>query len=86
MAYSIFFDDKVQKDLRGIDKAWQKKIIDAIKTKLAEDPYMGRKLIGDLSDYRRLRVGDYRVIYEVIEEEVIIVVIKIAHRKEVYRN
>jgi mRNA interferase RelE/StbE len=34
---------------------------------------------------RRLRVGDYRVIYEVIEGELIILVIRVGHRKEVYR-
>lgn len=84
--YQLVFDDKVIKDLKKIDQAWQRKILDAIKTQLAPNPLSGKKLVGDLSPYYRLRVGDYRVIYEVIEQRVIINVIKIRHLKGVYSN
>lgn len=85
MAYKLLFDDKVAKDLKNIDKHWQKKILEAIKTKLLENPYIGKKLVGDLSSYYRYRVNDYRVIYEILEDEIILVIIKIKHRKEVYK-
>ncbi len=85
MAYKLLFDDKVTKDLKNIDKSWQKKILEAIKTKLLENPYIGKKLVGDLSSYYRYRVNDYRVIYEIIEDEIILVIIKIKHRKDVYK-
>ena len=85
MAYKLLFDDKVTKDLKSIDKSWQKKILEAIKTKLIEDPYIGKKLVGDLSSYYRYRVNDYRVIYEIFEDEIILVVIKIKHRKDIYK-
>ena len=85
MAYKLLFDDKVTKDLKNVDKSWQKKILEAIKTKLIEDPYIGKKLVGDLSSYYRYRVNDYRVIYEILEDEIILVVIKIKHRKDVYK-
>ena len=85
MAYKLLFDDKVAKDLKGIDRFWQKKILESIKTKLVEDPYIGKKLVGDLSSYYHYRVNDYRVVYEIIEDEIILVVIKIKHRKEVYK-
>ncbi len=85
MAYKLLFDDKVTKDLKNIDKPWQKKILEAIKTKLLKDPYIGKKLVGDLSSYYRYRVNDYRVIYEILEHEIILVVIKIKHRKDVYK-
>jgi len=84
MSYTLFIDDKVVKDLKKIDKAWQKRILKAVKTRLVEDPYIGKKLVGDLSPYYRYRVGDYRVIYEVSEQAVHITVIKIKHRKHVY--
>jgi len=42
-------------------------------------------LVGDLSPYYRLRVGDYRVLYEIIENEVMVIVVKIKHRKNVYK-
>ncbi|WP_321277465.1 type II toxin-antitoxin system RelE/ParE family toxin [Thiomicrorhabdus indica] len=85
MNYNIVFDDKVIKDLKAIDTPWQKKILRAIQEKLSENPFIGKKLVGDLSSFYRLRVGDYRVIYEIVEDELIIVVIKIRHRKSVYR-
>jgi mRNA interferase RelE/StbE len=85
LAYKLLFDDKVTKDLKNIDKPWQKKILEAITTKLIEDPYIGKKLVGDLSSYYRYRVNDYRIIYEILEDEIILVVIKIKHRKDVYK-
>lgn len=85
MDYKLLFDDKVKKDLRKIDKTWQKKILKEIRTKLIKDPYKGKKLVGELSAFYRLRVGDYRVIYEIVEKEVLVTVIKIKHRKEVYK-
>ena len=84
--YQLVFDDKVIKDLKKIDQAWQRKILDAIKTNLAANPFSGKKLVGDLSPYYCLLVSDFRVIYEVIEQRVIINVIKIHHRKDVYSN
>ena len=83
--YKLLIDDKVEKDFRKIDNFWQKKILIAIKTKLVNNPYIGKKLVGDLSPYYRYRVGDYRVLYEVIDSKLLIVVVKIKHRKNIYK-
>ncbi|MCS5592906.1 MAG: type II toxin-antitoxin system RelE/ParE family toxin [Gammaproteobacteria bacterium] len=83
--YKLLFDEKVVKDLRKIDKAWQLKILSVTKSKLIENPYVGKKLVGDLSPLYRLRIGNYRVIYDIVEKEVIVVVIKIKHRKDAYK-
>jgi len=83
--YKLLIDDKVVKDLKKIDHNWRAKILIAIKTKLVENPYLGKKLVGDLSPYYRLRVGDYRVLYEIIENKVMIIVVKVKHRKNVYK-
>ena len=85
MIYKLLFDDKVTKDLKKIDKAWQKKILKKIKTTLIDNPKSGKKLIGNLSLYYRIRVGDYRVIYEVKDDEIIVLVVKIKHRKDIYK-
>jgi mRNA interferase RelE/StbE len=53
---------------------------------LPNNPYLGKKLVGDLSSFYRLRVGDFRVIYQVIDQELIVTIIKVRHRKEVYKN
>lgn len=53
---------------------------------LAHDPHppQAHRLAG--SDYYRLRVGDYRVIYEVQKDKLLVLVIRIGHRKDVYRS
>lgn len=79
--YKLLIDDKVVKDLRKIDRVWRVKILAAIKTKLIECLHLGKKLVGDLSPYYRLRVGDYRVLYEAIGNEVTVIVAKVKHRK-----
>lgn len=57
LKYKIKIDDKVVKDLKKIDKVWQKRITSKIKTSLTNNPYSGKKLIGSLSDFYKLRVG-----------------------------
>jgi len=84
LTYNLKIDDKVIKDLKKIDKIWQKRILQKIKTTLREDPYSGKKLVGNLSAFWRLRVGDYRIIHTISEEIVTIEVIKVRHRKNIY--
>ena len=85
MSYKLFIDDKVIKDLKQIDKLWQKKIIEVINTKIVENPYLGKPLVGNLSAYYRLRVADYRIVYEINDDKVVVIVIKIGHRKDIYK-
>lgn len=85
MSYKLLIDDKVIKDLKQIDRVWQKKILEVIKNKLLQNPYIGKPLVGNLSPYYRLHIADYRVIYEVKGDEVLLIVIKISHRKDVYK-
>jgi mRNA interferase RelE/StbE len=82
--YTLQIDDKVIKDLKKIDKIWQKRILSKIKIILTTNPHSGKKLVGNLSPFWRIRVGDYRVIYQIEEEIVTVEVIKIKHRREVY--
>jgi mRNA interferase RelE/StbE len=85
LIYKLLIDDKVFKDLRKIDYAWRVKILFSIKTKLTKNPYLGKKLVGNLSPYYRYRVGNYRVLYEIIENKILIVIVKIKHRKNIYK-
>ncbi|MDP2077844.1 MAG: type II toxin-antitoxin system RelE/ParE family toxin [Sulfuricurvum sp.] len=82
--YKLVFDKKVIKDLKQIDSVWQKKILDKINEVLVTVPYDGKHLVGNMSNFYRIRVGDYRIIYEIIDNIVTVEIIKIAHRREVY--
>ena len=85
MSYSIRIKKSAAKELAAIDKPNRLRIIDAIDD-LKSNPYRGSVLKGDLSGLRRVRVGDYRVIYELNQGELLILVIRVAHRREVYRG
>ncbi len=73
------------KDFKKIDSSWQKKILKAIQGKLIQASYIGKKLVGDLSPFYRLRVGGYRIVYSIEDSLLIVTIIKVRHRKSVYR-
>ena len=54
--------------------------------RLAENPGLGTALKGDLRGLRRLRVGNYRVLYEVRDDELVVLVVRVAHRRDAYRS
>lgn len=73
-------------DLKRIDKQYIPRILDAIEG-LAENPFpvQSKKMKGSESSYR-LRVGDYRVIYQVDTENKVVTIYHARHRKEVYKR
>ena len=83
-AYSLFFKESVQRDFDGIPKKDLKKILSRIKS-LAGDPGPpgGEKLTGP--NRYRVRQGRYRIVYAVQDEERTVIVMKVGHRKDVYR-
>ena len=52
---------------------------------LQAEPLKGKKLIGELSHMRSLRVGDYRILYTIVAARVVVQIIEIGHRREIYR-
>ena len=84
MRYSIQIKKSALRELHKLPESDRPRLIAAID-QLAEHPHAGKLLKGDLSGLRRLRVGDYRIIYEVDEEEVLILILRAAHRKNIYR-
>lgn len=83
--YRIEIKDSAAKSLKGLPSEQQRRIRLKINL-LAENPYSPstRKLKGEESVYR-LRVGDYRVVYEVLEQTITVLVLRIGHRKDIYR-
>ena len=84
MAYSIDILRSAQKQLSRIDRQTQERIIAAIR-KLAEEPLpSGSKKLSGRSAWR-IRVGAYRVIYEIHDDRLMVLVVMIGHRSGVYR-
>ncbi len=85
--WKITYKKTVKKDLRSISKDIQYIIKRAIEEKLQSDPVKyGLPLRRNLKGYMKLRVGDFRIIYSINQKEVIVHVIKIGHRREVYEK
>ena len=84
MSYSIKIKSSAAKALSKIDDQERARLIEAID-RLAEEPSAGAALKGEFGGLRRLRVGRYRIIYEALHQELTILVVRIGHRKEVYR-
>ena len=84
MSYSIKIKASAAESLRRIAPEARARIVDAI-TRLAHEPAAGGVLKGEFSGLRRLRVGDYRIVYEVIDNALTVLVVRIAHRRQAYR-
>ena len=85
MYYKIEYDLRVKNDIKKIAKNWLLQIMESVNTKLTTDPVkFGKPLRKALKNYRRLRVGNYRVIYKVDSD--IVKIFAIAHRSIIYRN
>ena len=85
MRYAIRIKESAARELQRIPRPERERLIAAID-RLAENPFAGSALKGELRGLRRIRVGDYRLIYEVQESDLVVLVLRAAHRREVYRR
>ncbi|NQU41629.1 MAG: type II toxin-antitoxin system RelE/ParE family toxin [Lentisphaerae bacterium] len=84
MAYNITFKKSVAKDLKRISKQQATRILDKIDTELSRDAEQFPSLTGPFAGLRKFRVGDYRVIFAIMDADVLI--LRVQHRKDVYRG
>lgn len=87
MTYRIeYLESVVRHDIPSLSATAKRQIREAIDRKLSSHPVeFGKPLRYSFKGARRLRVGDYRVIYS-IEPPDVVVIVKIGHRREVYRD
>ncbi|MCW3996360.1 MAG: type II toxin-antitoxin system RelE/ParE family toxin [Candidatus Bathyarchaeota archaeon] len=79
--FEIIFTREFSRELKRHDKQTQIRIIRALKI-LEDKPYASKQLVGRLSELKSFRIGNYRVIYEISGQKIIIRTI--GHRKKVY--
>jgi mRNA interferase RelE/StbE len=86
MAYAIEFSPAAQRQLRKLDLAIQKRVLRRIeRLEKQPRPRSAKKLQGSKEPLYRIREGDYRIVYTIEDEKLIVLVIRIGHRSEVYR-
>ncbi|HZL79953.1 MAG TPA: type II toxin-antitoxin system RelE/ParE family toxin [Candidatus Limnocylindrales bacterium] len=85
MAFRIEWKKSTRKDLRKLPAGTAERIVEAVEN-LAENPfpYGVEKLSGSEHAYR-IRLGDYRIVYEVVTESKLVEIQRVRHRKDVYR-
>lgn len=89
MSYEVRFTERADKDLRKLDFSQRANIMAWVRKNLVdcEDPRRsGHALTGDLAGLWRYRVGGYRLVAEIHDGELVILVIEVAHRRNVYRS
>lgn len=84
MAYSITYKKSVAKDLSRLGKSEARRILDKIEKDLSVRAGNYPLLKGAFAGLRKLRVGDYRIIFAVFGQEVL--VLRIGHRRDIYKN
>ncbi len=83
MAGKILYKSSVGRDLKKIDTKDVERILREIRAVFADKPDAGEALSGEFKGLFKVRVGDYRVIYTIVDGDVL--VLKIGHRSKVYR-
>jgi mRNA interferase RelE/StbE len=88
LAWRIEFLPAAEKELAKLGRAEAKRILQTLKTRIAplDDPRkLGSALSGELGGLWRWRIGDYRVVARIEDDRITILVVRVAHRREVYR-
>ena len=88
MAWRIEFTPEAEKQLAKLEKQSAKRITRFLKERVATltDPRaLGEPLKGKLREFWRYRVGDYRVLCRIEEERLLVLVVRVGHRRDVYR-
>lgn len=89
MTWKLIYHGDVVEDLERVGRAAARRIVRTIDDRLTQAPLSyGTPLAGNLAGFRKLRIGDYRVVYQVREQHVIVFVLAVGHRRdmEIYRT
>ncbi len=87
MNYTVKWDEDALEDLSSLGKAEAIRIVKKIESHLVKDPLnLGKPLSGNLASLYRYRIDDYRVIYQIFRDELIVAVVRVGHRKGVYER
>jgi len=87
--WTVEISDVAERQLRKLDRQVQKRILDWFDDRIegCKNPrHFGEPLKGDKAGYWRYRIGDYRVLCDIQDQHVVVLVLTIGHRREVYRQ
>jgi mRNA interferase RelE/StbE len=82
--YAIRIEKHCLRELKKIDPSVVKKAFDLIESVIAKDPYSGKALKGRYRELFSYRFSNYRIIYEIRKQQLVVVILRIRNRKNVY--
>ena len=85
MAYRLLYLPGAEKDIRRLPAEVARRARLGLE-KLAEDPRLGKPLHGELAPFWSYRVGDYRIVYDIQDKELVVLVVLLGHRREIYER
>ena len=89
MTWKIEWDDRARKELRKLDAPIQKEILSYLRVRISESSNprdFGQTLSGNKAGLWRYRVGNYRIICKIEDDIIVVFVIGVGHRKEIYES
>lgn len=89
MSFTVIFSNRADRDLRKLDKAQARAVMAWIKKNLVDcsDPRRtGHALKGEFGEYWRYRVGDYRIVARIVDDALVLEVVEVGHRKNIYNS
>lgn len=84
--YSVLYDPKALKELSNLDKVAVRRVVNAIDRLVSEPRPAGVRALVGFPGLFRIRVGDYRIVYTIKDAELIVLVLRVAHRSVAYRK
>jgi len=90
LVWQVEFDPDALKELKKLDKTVRERIVGFLKTRVAKSKHptdIGERLSGDtLGKYWKYRLGDWRIVCEIIDKRLVVRVLRIGHRSAVYKT
>jgi mRNA interferase RelE/StbE len=90
LAWTVEFDASAAKELRKLDPAIARRIVAFLRERIAtldDVRSIGEALRGDtLGEFWKCRLGDYRIVARIVHRRLVVIVVRIGHRREVYRK
>ena len=83
--YRIEWKNSAIKSIKVVPKNYREELIREIE-KLSISPLLGKKLQGSKEEFRRIRISNYRIIYYINYQTTSILIVKVGHRKDIYRQ
>ena len=82
--YAVEIENRCLREIKNLDKHMVRRAFTLIEEVIVKDPFSGKKLKGKYSGLYSYRFSEYRIIYEIGQQKLLVIILRIRHRKNVY--